>query len=116
ITMSKVQKDAFKSAEEKAKADRLGLWVSGDPIAPWIFRGEKGDEPEVVKNTPVNSTANTHTPNPDAPPVSVLPAVVKPPTTEQTRKYILGPRGGCYYLNEQGAKTYVRNKELCNKP
>lgn len=29
------------------------------------------------------------------------------------RKYVRGSRGGCYYLNASGNKTYV-NKELCN--
>lgn len=29
------------------------------------------------------------------------------------RTYVSGPRGGCYFLNASGKKTYV-NKELCN--
>ncbi|MEP7076620.1 MAG: DUF3761 domain-containing protein [Acidobacteriota bacterium] len=32
------------------------------------------------------------------------------PTT--TKKYMLGPRGGCFYLNSSGSKTYV-DKGLC---
>jgi hypothetical protein len=34
------------------------------------------------------------------------------PKTPQ--KYILGPRGGCYYINENGNKTYV-DRDLCKK-
>lgn len=33
-------------------------------------------------------------------------------TPPEARTYILGPRGGCYYLNSSGRKVYV-NKELC---
>ncbi|MEZ5425864.1 MAG: SH3 domain-containing protein [Pyrinomonadaceae bacterium] len=29
------------------------------------------------------------------------------------RKYIRGPRGGCYYINSNGNKTYV-SRTLCN--
>lgn len=28
------------------------------------------------------------------------------------KKYILGPRGGCYYINRNGNKTYV-DRALC---
>ncbi len=30
-----------------------------------------------------------------------------------SRKYMLGPRGGCYYTNSKGGKSYV-DKSLCN--
>ena len=30
-----------------------------------------------------------------------------------TRTYIRGPRGGCYYINSSGNKTYV-DRSLCN--
>ena len=33
----------------------------------------------------------------------------KPPHT-----YITGPRGGCYYINRHGKKTYV-DRALCTK-
>ncbi|NGM73810.1 hypothetical protein [Sphingobacterium sp. SGL-16] len=29
------------------------------------------------------------------------------------RTYIHGPRGGCYYINKNGGKTYV-DRSLCN--
>jgi hypothetical protein len=30
-------------------------------------------------------------------------------------KYITGPRGGCYYINSNGKKTYV-DRSLCGSP
>lgn len=35
------------------------------------------------------------------------------PKTPHT--YITGPRGGCYYINSHGNKTYV-DRALCAKP
>lgn len=32
---------------------------------------------------------------------------------KNTRRYITGPRGGCYYINGNGNKTYV-DRSLCN--
>lgn len=34
-------------------------------------------------------------------------------TNSTTRTYIRGPRGGCYYINRNGGKTYV-DRSLCN--
>lgn len=34
-------------------------------------------------------------------------------TSKSSRKYYLGPRGGCYYINSNGNKTYV-DRSLCN--
>lgn len=44
---------------------------------------------------------------------STLPIEERPKQTKVERKYIRGPRGGCYYLNDSGKKTYV-DKSLCN--
>lgn len=38
-------------------------------------------------------------------------ATYSPPTTKQTG-YMTGPRGGCYYINGNGNKTYV-DRSLC---
>lgn len=32
----------------------------------------------------------------------------------QSRKLIRGPRGGCYYINRNGNKTYV-DRSLCSR-
>lgn len=58
---------------------------------------------------------------PVAPPKSELtssstvakPATLSTSTGSSERKYIRGSRGGCYYLNSSGKKTYV-GKALCN--
>ncbi len=36
-----------------------------------------------------------------------------PKADTASRKYTLGPRGGCYYVNSKGSKSYV-DKSLCN--
>ncbi len=35
------------------------------------------------------------------------------PQAAEASGYIRGPRGGCYYINSRGNKTYV-NRSLCN--
>jgi hypothetical protein len=35
------------------------------------------------------------------------------PTARQSSIYIRGPRGGCYFINRNGRKTYV-DRSLCN--
>jgi len=111
-SLTKEQRDAFKRAEDSARTEKLGLWASLDPIAPWIFRGESVEKPEPPKETTGRSAATTKA----ASASGAMPNTVKPPpNTGISRKYILGPRGGCYYLNDQGVKVYVRNKDLCTK-
>lgn len=36
--------------------------------------------------------------------------IVGRPGNGPVRKYLLGPKGGCYYINAQGNKTYVDKK------
>lgn len=36
--------------------------------------------------------------------------IVSRPGSGPVRKYLLGPKGGCYYINAQGNKTYVDKK------
>ncbi len=49
---------------------------------------------------------------PPEPPKKIEP---EPPTITESgdRKYIRGPKGGCYYINGSGKKIYV-DKSLCN--
>lgn len=37
----------------------------------------------------------------------------QPKTRNSGRRYIRGPRGGCYYINSNGNKIYV-DRSLCN--
>jgi len=86
---------SYADAQTVASTARTGLWSVDNPIPPWVFRGE---------------------------PVSAPARLVEAGTTTQTapveneRKYIMGPRGGCYYLTESGRKNYVPDKSLCGKP
>jgi endonuclease YncB( thermonuclease family) len=83
----------YSDAQNIASAAGLGIWADASPIPPWVFRGEavppepKAAEPGLINGAP-QSTANV-------------------------RKYILGPRGGCYYVAESGSKVYVQDKKLC---
>ena len=94
------EREKYSQAEISARTAKVGLWDEKDPVAPWIFRGEKiGPEPAKA----------------------IVPETAPAPrflTSEETkpvpgRAYVLGPRGGCYYLNDKGYKVYVKDKTLC---
>jgi endonuclease YncB( thermonuclease family) len=99
MVQNSADREKYRLAESTAKAAKSGLWSDKVPIAPWTFRGEK--EPVDVADIPISPAAET--PAPRSQPVP-------------GRNYILGPRGGCYYLNDQGLKVYVKDKTLCQKP
>lgn len=88
---AKVRKQ-YSDAQAKAQSDGVGIWDEKKPIPPWVFRGEQAVP--VVESVEVPATR----------------AAVAPPPG---RKYILGPRGGCYYLADDGHKIYVKDKTLC---
>jgi endonuclease YncB( thermonuclease family) len=98
----------YAQAEQKARADKIGLWEDSKPIAPWDYRSGKktSDDENESTPTPGSSSTTTTTDNPSN-------------TTNQNNKsnrtYILGPRGGCYYVSESGRKVYVKDKSLCVK-
>jgi endonuclease YncB( thermonuclease family) len=98
FAQNSADREKYQQAQAAARSAKNGLWDDKDPIAPWAFRGEKSELPVEtdVAAQPVNSS----------------PKSVPVPG----RTYILGPRGGCYYLNEQGIKIYVKDKTLCQKP
>lgn len=89
----------YAQAEAKARTEKLGLWADADPTAPWVFRGEEKPAetvPHLAAAAPATSTAA--------------------PSPGDARKYILGPRGGCYYVSASGRKVYVQEKSLCSGP
>lgn len=82
----------YAQAEQKARSERAGLWEDKSPLPPWEYRGE-AKSPQV---TAVKDKEN--------------PAAKTNETSD--KKYILGPRGGCYYMNGD-RKVYVKDKSLC---
>lgn len=62
------------------------------------------------QGTPINrvsSSGNRTTPS------TVKPTNNNSSSVTSGRTYIRGPRGGCYYINRNGNKTYV-DRSLCN--
>jgi endonuclease YncB( thermonuclease family) len=97
----------YAQAELDARDAASGLWFQSNFVAPWDYR--KGVRSENKKldassqksqNVPTNSQAQTTT-------VSESRS-----TISGGREYITGPRGGCYYINASGNKTYV-DRSLC---
>lgn len=89
----------YAQAEQTARSEKLGLWKNDNPTAPWDFRNgtaNKDNDKNIIVETPKNPTGET--------------GGASNPTG---RKYILGPRGGCYYVSESGRKVYVKDKSLC---
>lgn len=100
----------YAQAEQKARADKTGLWEDSKPTPPWEFRsGKKSDDADQKETMPaVNpATTVTETNNPST--------TSSEQTNKSDRTYILGPRGGCYYVSESGRKVYVKDKSLCVK-
>jgi hypothetical protein len=80
-------------------------WISGDAVkltSPLTI--DTIDEIAIPKKTQ-NSAPPTIAQQPE-------PQPSKAQTTD-SRTYIRGSRGGCYYINSNGKKTYV-DKSLCN--
>ena len=66
-----------------------------------------------IENVPANADVSVK-------PESVVDGAVQPTAEQietkvdpQEKKYTLGPRGGCYYINSKGTKSYVDHR-LCN--
>lgn len=69
--------------------------------------------PSVSTNPLITSAAPAPTPTPSTP-VVYSPAVPTAPVyVPPSHYYITGPRGGCYYINSNGNKTYV-DHSFCN--
>lgn len=98
-SQNQADREKYIQAESAARTARAGLWSEKQPVPPWTFRGE-------TLTPPWNETSEAKEP----------PPTVRRSEPVPGRTYILGPRGGCYYLNDQGIKVYVKDKTLCQKP
>lgn len=95
----------YADAEAKAREDAIGLWSDKDAVPPWIHSGKVTNN-DVTKQ-PVKAAVST---TPES-----APATAPTGSTTGGRKYIVGPRGGCYYIAEDGRKVYVKDKSLCGR-
>lgn len=81
-----------------------GTWhlVQSPDYVGWISNGaiKADDRVDIFPDTPPTPLKST-------PPTSRTTIISADPT------YIRGPRGGCYYVNSRGKKTYV-DRSLCN--
>lgn len=107
-------RSVYEQSERKARAAHKGLWAAAaakEPIAPWEYRAANSvndaAKQSVEKETPpITGASNNET-------KAVNPATNSTKQSNDGRKYIKGPRGGCYYINSKGGKTYV-DRNLCN--
>jgi hypothetical protein len=106
---------SYSEAQDYASTAGLGLWSEQRPTPPWIFRGE-GTAGTAAPATPAaNSASIAGGSAKDSKPVvpSSVSATNRSSSPNSGRKYILGPRGGCYYVSNSGSKVYVKDKSLC---
>lgn len=92
-------KKTYLDAQTYAASAGVGLWAEDRPIPPWVYRGE--DLATDVK------IAEPETKTLVMPPDRPMPS-------SNGHTYILGPRGGCYYIAESGRRVYAKDKRLCS--
>lgn len=123
-----VERVLYANAEAGARAQLRGLWRQPGAKPPWEFR-----HPEATTKTSgvvdprtnqeiiearyreLEKAKQRSAEQSQPPPVESRPtATYTPPAPRSTgRTYIRGPRGGCYYINSNGNKTYV-DRSMCN--
>ena len=110
---------AFRLVSTTTKAD--GTKTVGNNLNTGTFVKRKGEWRAVAWQStivppPQPTTAQTEskpsTSQPAATAVTTTVDASTPKTEPSDKKYIKGPRGGCYYLNSAGAKVYV-DKKFC---
>lgn len=77
------------------------LWIAALVIAAVMFTAGYVVRSFQGFSTPVAVPASSFT-----------PVYQSPQRQPEAREYITGPRGGCYYINRNGSKTYV-DRRMC---
>lgn len=101
--------NVLEQAETTAREAKIGLWKDASPVSPWEFRGENYRSPSQTAKAALQTTEEEKTVGP-----AVRPSQNKT-NSSAGKQYVLGPRGGCYYLRDGGVKVYVKDKTLCTK-
>lgn len=102
----------YLSTESSAKTERLGLWRDPNPLPPWNYRETEYERYAAGSALrPILSSAKQDQNSIDI--VQSSNATMNDP--QKDRKYFLGPRGGCYYINEKKVRVYLGDKSLCEK-
>lgn len=96
------------SSGSEVKSTRMeGLWhhVAYGNYSGWI----RGDYLATRRPEPHRTAPSTAMPLVGAP---ARPRATQPSRSSSRSGYIRGPRGGCYYINRNGNKTYV-DRSMC---
>jgi ketosteroid isomerase-like protein len=107
---------AFKLVSTTTRAD--GSKTVGNNLNTGTFLKRKGEWRAVAWQStivppPQSTTAQAELKAETAKPVVETTAGTSPASSDPSgRKYIKGPRGGCYYMNDKGEKKYV-DKKYC---
>lgn len=106
------RRSLYASTETNAKTEKRGLWQDPNPLPPWYFqREDPGRYTAVTGAIPASPSAAQNQVMADGS-LSPNPSNTANP---KDRKHFLGPRGGCYYINERNVRVYVGDKSLCEK-
>lgn len=81
----------IKELEAEARRKKVGLWAENNPTSPWQWR--------VEQQTRKRENGKDSDPQ---------EAVVSSNVNQKT--IYTGPRGGKFYINSHGNKTYIRRK------
>lgn len=85
-------------------------WLHGNTIR---IDNNNGGEPRQNSETNAGASGTYYPAVPSVRRRRTVPSYTPSYSSGGGRSYIRGPRGGCYYINSNGNKTYV-DRSLCN--
>ena len=110
---------AFRLVSTTTRAD--GTKTVGNNLNTGTFVKRKGEWRAVAWQSTIVPPPQPTTAQTEAKPATTQPATAAVTNTAESsatkadsadRKYVKGPRGGCYYMNTSGSKVYV-DKKFC---